>query len=141
MTLEESINRGYNLMVTVFLFLGGFAFGAVAFSPVENDWFDRLDDFGLPLIGLICLIWFLIGQNRFKRSLIPVVLVGMALAIQMLAVPLEHDDAGAFGDNFGGLIMLAPFFVFVVVQFIMNGRAILLGRRAISSTNQVGSLN
>ena len=42
MTLEECINRGFNLLVTAFLFLGGFAFGSVAFSPVENDWFDRL---------------------------------------------------------------------------------------------------
>ena len=141
MTLEESINRGFNIMVTVFLFLGGFAFGSVAFCPVENDWFDRLDDIGLPLIGLICLIWFVIGRNRFKRSLVPVVLAGLALAVQILAIPLEHDDAGAFGDNIGGLIMLAPFFVFVVVQFIVNGRAILFGKRANSSIHQVGSLN
>ena len=141
MTLEECMNRGFNLMVTAFLFLGGFAFGSVAFSPVENDWFDRLDDIGLPLIGLVCLIWFLMGRNRFRRSLVPVVLAGLALAIQILAVPLEHDDAGAFGDNIGGLIMLAPFFVLVVVQFVNNGRAILLSRRANLSEHQVGSLN
>jgi hypothetical protein len=141
MTLEECINRGFNLMVTAFLFLGGFAFGSVAFSPVENDWFDRLDDIGLPLIGLICLIWFLIGRNRFRRSLVPVVLAGLALTIQILAIPLEHDDAGAFGDNIGGLIMLAPFFVFVVVQFVVNGRTILLSRRSNPSIDQVGSLS
>lgn len=139
MTLKESINRGYNLMVAAFLLLGGLAFGSVAFSPVENDWFDRLDDIGLPLIGIICLVWVLIGRNRFKRSIVPVVLAGLALAVQALAIPLEHDDAGAFGDNIGGLIMLAPFFIFALVQFIVNGRAILSAERASSSDARAGS--
>jgi hypothetical protein len=40
---------------------------------------------------------------------IPLVLAGLALAVQLVAIPLERDDAAAFGDNIGGLVMLAPF--------------------------------
>jgi len=93
MTLKESIYHGFNLMVTAVLFFGGMAFGAVAFRPVLNDWGDRLDDIGLPLIGLIGLVWFLSGRNRYKRSVVPVVLAGLALLVQALAIPLERHDA------------------------------------------------
>ncbi len=122
MTLEESINRGFNLMVTTVLFFGGIAFGAVAFSPVENDWGDRLDDIGLPLIGILCVIWYLSGRNRLQRSWIPVALVALAALVQLIAIPLEHDDPSAFGDNIGGLVMLIPFLAFAVVTFLSNRR-------------------
>jgi hypothetical protein len=123
MRLKESINHGYNLMVTVVLLFGGLAFGTLAFSPVENDWLDRLDDIGLPIIGVACLVWFLSGNNRFERSLVPLLLAGLSLAVQLLAVPLETDDIAAFGDNIGGLVMLAPFFVFALVYFVRLGAA------------------
>jgi hypothetical protein len=123
MTLKESIQHGYNLMVTAVLFFGGIAFGTLTFSPVENDWFDRLDDIGLPLIGVACLVWFLSGRNRYKRSIVPVVLAGLALAIQLVGIPLERDDAAAFGDNIGGLVLLLPFFLFAGVYYLRLGRS------------------
>ncbi len=126
MTLKESLNHGYNLMVTAVLFFGGLAFGTLALSPVENDWTDRLDDIGLPLIGIACLAWFLFGRNRYKRSVVPLVLAGLALAIQILAIPLERDDAAAFGDNIGGLVLLLPFFVFGVVYYLRQSRTLAL---------------
>jgi hypothetical protein len=122
MTLEESIHHGFNLMTTVVLFFGGIAFGTLSFSPVENDWFDRLDDIGLPLIGIACLVWFLSGQNRYRRSVIPLVFAGLALAVQLLAIPLEHDDLAAFGDNIGGLVMFAPFFFFALIYYTTRVR-------------------
>ncbi len=123
MTLKESINHSFNLMVTVVLLFGGLAFGTLAFSPVENDWFDRLDDIGLPLIGIICVVWFLTGRNRYLRSVVPLLLTGLALAVQLLAIPLERDDAAAFGDNIGGLVLLAPFFIFALVYYLRGNRA------------------
>jgi hypothetical protein len=122
MTLRESIDHGFNLMTTAVLFFGGLAFGTLALSPVENDWLDRLDDIGLPLIGIACLVWFLSGRNRYKHSPVPLVLAGLALAVQLLAIPLETDDVAAFGDNIGGLVMLAPFFVFALVYYIRQSR-------------------
>jgi hypothetical protein len=118
MTLRESINHGYNLMVTAVLLFGGLAFGTLVFNPAENDWFDRLDDIALPLIGIACLVWFLSGRNRFRRSIVPLVLVGLALVLQLVAVPLERDDMAAFGDNIGGLVLLLPFFVFALVYYL-----------------------
>ena len=129
MTLKDSINRGFNLMVTVFLLLSGLAFGLVALSPVENDWGDRLDDIGLAMIGLTCLVWYLVGRNRFKRTLTPVVLAGLAMAVQLLAVLLERDDPAAFGDNYIGLVLLVPFFVFAVYQYLWSGRSFFAEER------------
>lgn len=122
MTLKESINRGFNLMATTILALVGFAFSIVAASPVENDWGDRLDDIGLALVGLVALLWYVAGRNRYQRSLVPVVLAGLATAVQMLAVLLERDDPSAFGDNYIGLALLVPFFVVAIIQYIGNGR-------------------
>ncbi len=124
MTVKESINHGYNLMVTTVLLFGGLAFGTLAFSPVEDDWFDRLDDIGLPIIGVICLVWFLSGRNRYKRSVVPIVLTGLALLIQLVAIPLERDSAAAFGDNIGGIVLLLPFFLFALVYYFRVGRSL-----------------
>ena len=117
LTANELGNYAYNLMVTAVLFFGGIAFGTLAFSPTENDWFDRFDDIGLPLIGIICAVWFLAGRNRYARSAVPLVLAGLALVVQVIAVPLETDDPAAFGDNIGGLVFLVPFFIFALVYF------------------------
>lgn len=122
MTLKESINRGFNLMATTILVLVGFAFSIVAASPVENDWGDRLDDIGLVLVGLVALLWYVVGRNRYQRSLVPVMLAGLATAVQLLAVLLERDDPAAFGDNYLGLALLVPFVVVAIVQYIGNGR-------------------
>ncbi len=124
MTLEESIHRAFNLMVTTVLFFGGIAFGLVALSPVENDWGDRLDDMGLLLMGIIAVVWYLTGRNRLRRSVIPVVLAGLAMVIQLIAIPLERDDPAAFGDNIGGLVMLIPFFAFVLVSYLRVPRLV-----------------
>jgi hypothetical protein len=118
-------------MVTTVLFFGGLTFGIVALSPVENDWGDRLDDIGLFAVGIACLLWYVIGRNRFQRSVAPVVFAGLALVVQALAILLERDDPAAFGDNFGGLVMLIPFCIFVLVQFMLTRRTIQSAERAI----------
>src|SRR5215472_5985727 len=139
MTLRESINRGFNLMVTTVLIFGGLAFGFVALSPVENDWGDRLDDIGLLVVGIACLLWYVIGRDRFQRSVVPVVFAGLALVVQALALLLERDDPAAFGDNFGGLVMLIPFFIFVLAQFVLTGRALIAAERATTAEEHATS--
>jgi hypothetical protein len=139
MNLKESINRGFNLMVTTVLIFGGIHFGTVALSPAENDWGDRLDDVGLLVVGIACLVWLMIGRNRFHRSIAPVVFAGLALVVQALAILLEHDDTGAFGDNIGGLAMLIPFFIFVLIQFVVTGRAILAAEHATTAEEHAAS--
>lgn len=115
--VQRSVNRGYNLMVTAVLFFGGLAFGTIAFSPVETDLGDRLDDIGLVVVGVMAAAWYLFGQNRYRRSVVPLALAVAAAIVQLVAIPLENDDPAAFGDNIGGLVFLVPFLVFAVVQY------------------------
>ena len=115
--LDQYINRGYNLMVTAVLFFGGLGFGTLAFSPVENDLGDRLDDIGLLVIGVLVVAWYLVGDHRYRRSLVPLALAAAAVLIQAIAVPLENDDPAAFGDNIGGLIFFVPLLVFAAYQY------------------------
>jgi peptidoglycan/LPS O-acetylase OafA/YrhL len=104
-------------MVTAVLFFGGLAFGTIAFSPVETDLGDRLDDIGLVVVGVMAAAWYLFGQNRYRRSVVPLALAVAAAIVQLVAIPLENDDPAAFGDNIGGLVFLVPFLVFAVVQY------------------------
>jgi len=121
MTVQDAVNRGFNLMVTAFLFLGGIAFGTVITE--ETDLPDKIDDAGFLLLGIITLVWYF-AAGRTKRSIIPVVLVGVAVVNQIVGVILEHDDKNAFGDNIGGMFLFIPLFVFVVAQyFYFNKKA------------------
>ena len=118
MTVTESINRGYNLMICALLALPGLAFGSVIIPEQELN--DKIDDFGLLLSGIIAVVWYLVGRNRFSRSLIPVVLVCLALAAQITGVLIERDDKEAFGDNIGGLILYVGLLGFSIVQYRKN---------------------
>lgn len=115
--LQRSVNRGYSLMVTAVLFFGGLGFGTIALSPVENDLGDRLDDIGLAVIGVLAVVWYLVGDHRYRRSIVPVVLVVATVLFQALAIPLENDDPAAFGDNIAGLIFFVPFLAFAAFQY------------------------
>ena len=114
MTVQDAVNRGFNLMVTAFLFLGGIAFGTVITE--EHDLPDKIDDAGFLTLGIITLIWYFVA-GRAKRTVIPVVLVAVAVANQILGVILEHDDSNAFGDNIGGMFLFIPLLVFVSAQY------------------------
>ena len=79
MMLQNAINRGYNLLACTTLALAGLAFGTVVFE--ESDLADKVDDFGFLLIGAVAVLWYLAGHNRLKRSLVPIVLSGVAVVV------------------------------------------------------------
>ena len=120
MDAESALNRGFNLLVTSILGLAGLAFGTVGFT--EKDLTDKLDDFGLLAMGLITLVWYLMGSNRTKRTIVPVVLVVIAVLVQFVGVGFEHDDKEAFGDNIGGLFLFIPALVTVFYQYWRTGK-------------------
>ena len=124
MTVTESINRGYNLLVTTVLFFGGLAFGTVGFA--ETDLPDKIDDFGLLAVGLIAVAWYLMADHRLQRSVLPLALAVAAVVLQLVAVPLESDDTTAFGDNIGGLVLLVPFVIFAAIQYSRTARLLKL---------------
>ena len=120
MTLQNAINRGYNLLACTALALAGLAFGTVVFE--EADLLDKVDDIGFLVIGAVAVTWYLVGRNRFKRSVVPIVLSGIAIIVQIVGLVLEKDNPASFGDNIGGMWLFVPLFFVLIVQFYVNRR-------------------
>lgn len=118
MTVQNAINRGYNLLACTILALAGLAFGTIVFE--EADLLDKVDDIGFLVIGAVAVIWYLVGHNRFKRSVVPIVLSGLAIIVQIVGLVVEKDDPASFGDNIGGIWLFVPLFVFLIAQFYIN---------------------
>jgi hypothetical protein len=66
---------------------------------------DRIDDIVLLARGVLTLVWYLVGRNRFIRSAVPLGFVVLSLAGQVAGVLIEKNDKEAFGDNIGGMII------------------------------------
>lgn len=118
--LVEAVHRGYNLLACSVLGLAGLAFGSVVFD--EAEWTDKIDDIVLLGVAVVALVWYLSGQNRFRRTVVPIVLTVIATLGQLAGVFLEHDDAGAFGDNIGGMLIYVPLLVLLIVQYVVTAR-------------------
>lgn len=131
---ESALNRGFNLLTVTILGLAGLAFGTVGFN--ETDLPDKIDDFGLLAVGAVSLVWYLAGSSRAQRTVVPVVLIVLALLVQFLGVGLEHDDKTAFGDNIGGLFLFVPAVITVIFQYFRTGR-LLQGASATAPAPQV----
>jgi hypothetical protein len=110
----DAINRGYNLMITAFLALGGIAFGTVITQ--ESDLPDKVDDAGFLLLGIGAVIWYL-ASKRTQRTIVPVILAAAAVVVQIVGVVLENGDDKAFGDNIGGMFLFIPLLVFAALQY------------------------
>jgi hypothetical protein len=115
MTNSNTVSRAYSLVITIFLFLIGLGMGLYALG--EDEGVDRLDDFGLLAVGLIAVLCYLAGRYRFKRSVVPLGLTLLALAVQVLGVVLELGDRSAFGDNAVGMVLLVPLTLFALWQY------------------------
>jgi hypothetical protein len=113
-TVPEAINRGYNLMLTAFLALGGIAFGTVITE--EADLPDKVDDAGFLILGIVAVIWYLMSKKT-QRSIVPVILAAVAVVVQIVGVVLEFGDEKAFGDNIGGMFLFIPLLVFASLQY------------------------
>ena len=132
MTLQNAINRGYNLLACTVLALAGLAFGTVVLE--EADLLDKVDDIGFLVIGAVAVIWYLVGLNRFKRSVVPIFLSGIAIIVQIVGLVLEKDDPASFGDNIGGIWLFVPLFVFLIVQFYVNRRHLVASAEVTSAS-------
>jgi hypothetical protein len=73
MTIDEAFQRGNNLLATAIVALSGFAFLPEFF--LEDEWFHKLDEGLLFLLGIAGIVWYLTGRNRVTRSIVPVALV------------------------------------------------------------------
>jgi hypothetical protein len=120
MTVDQALNRGFNLMLTTILLLTGVAFASGGIR--ENDLTDKLDDLFLLGLGIILLAWYLVGQNRFQRSLVPVVIVVLALPVQVWGLINEINDKEAVGNDIGGMFIYLPLVLFTLYQYLRPPR-------------------
>ena len=115
MTFQEVANRGLNLLATSLLFLGGLTFGSVFFQEVDAS--DKVDDGGFLLIALVALGWYVVRRNRFSDSIVPLLIAGVAVMVQIIGLVLERDDPKAFGDNIGGALYFGATLVLLAFQY------------------------
>jgi len=119
---KDALNRGFNLLAVSITALAGFAFLPEAF--LEKDIPDKFDDSLLFIIGIIGMAWYAKTSNRTARSIIPLVLVVLALLVKIMAVIIEFDDAESVGDDFGGLILFVLAVGLVVYQWRKTAKLI-----------------
>jgi hypothetical protein len=115
-TAREARDRGYNLMITVALVTTAVAFGLTGYRERETG--DMFDDLALVVTALVAIIWYRSGRSRFRRSVVPLGLILMAIAAQALGVLVERDDAFAVGDNSSALLILVPLLAVSLWEYI-----------------------
>ena len=120
MQIKEAISRGLNLLGVSIVGLSGFAFMPEIF--LENDVPDKIDDITLLVIGVAGIIWYLTKNNRYQRSIMPVVLVVLALLTKIGAIIIEHADKDAIGDDMGALVLFVLATILVVYQYKKNAK-------------------
>jgi hypothetical protein len=120
MTTEQALNRGFNLMLTAFLLLTGLAFASGGIR--ENDLTDKLDDLVLLAGGIVLLVWYLIGDNRYRRSLVPVIIILLAVPLQIWGLLNEINDTAAVGNDIGGMFIYIPLALFTLYQYLRPPR-------------------
>jgi len=115
LTPAQIRDRGYNLMVTAFLIIGGLAFGLPAVS--ERDPVDKIDDFAVLAIAVIALVWYRWGSARFRRSWMPLLLVMLAIASQIVGIFFEADDRQSLADNATAMLVFVPVLVLSLWEY------------------------
>jgi hypothetical protein len=115
MTLRDTIVRGFNLLVVSIIGLAGFAFAPE--MVVETELPYKADDATLFVLGIIAIVWYNVGRNRFKLSAAPVILMVLACAVKIGAIFLEISQADDVGDDFGGVILFVLGLCLVLYQY------------------------
>ncbi|HEV2461648.1 MAG TPA: hypothetical protein VGS80_25105, partial [Ktedonobacterales bacterium] len=87
MSSKEAVARGYNFFVVAFLgIVAGVLVGEV---PAEGIWQFRIDELLTIAIGIVAIVWYLTGQHRYQRSLVPLALAAAAFLAKVLGVIIE----------------------------------------------------
>ena len=115
MSVKEAIARGYNFFVVAVLGILG---GSVVTELVgEGEWLHRLDELLLIAIGVVAVVWYLVGRNRVSRSLVPLILAFAALGAKILGLVLEIKDPIDVGDDIGAGQFLLLFAIVAAVAY------------------------
>ena len=120
-SIREAMYRGNNLMMVAFLAI--LAVGVIAELFLENELLDKADDAFVLLLGIIGVVWYLRGRNRYSYSWMLFVLLALGFVAKCLAFANEFDDAAAVGDEFGIVPVLAA-------MLILSGVILVRARRS-----------
>ncbi len=135
MTVRDAINRGYNLVGTAIVAISGFAFFPEFFT--EDELTHKLDEGVLFLLALGSIAWYLIGRNKYSRTIIPILFTTAALVMKLLAFfLLETGDPTDLGDEFGALVLFVISLAFLIWQYVSIKR---LAAREEAAGELVGS--
>lgn len=107
---SQLVNRGNNLASVAIAALSGIAFLPETFIESEGPY--KLDDALLFILGIIAVVWYKRAENRFKRSLVPTIILSLALLTKIMAIAIEHTDKNDVGDDFGALILFISATIF-----------------------------
>ncbi len=117
MTVRDALNRGYNLVGTAIIAISGLAFFPEFFT--EDELTHRLDEGVLFLLAISAIVWYLIGKNKFSRTIVPILFTTAALVMKLIAFfLLEKGDAADLGDEFGAIILFVITLGFLVWQYV-----------------------
>ncbi len=109
MTVQEAVNRGLNFFAVAFLAIVGIP-STIHVLQIASGWAEWLDGIALGLIAIAAIGWYLQGQNRYQRSVVPLVFLSLALATQVAALLMQ---GAAGGPSFGvSVFMLLAIIVF-----------------------------
>ena len=117
MTVRDALNRGYNLVGTAIVAMSGLAFFPEFFA--EDEPAHKFDEGVLLLLAIGAIAWYLVGKNKFSRTIVPMLFTAAALVMKLLTVfLLENGDAADLGDEFGAIILYVIALGFLIWQYV-----------------------
>src|SRR5437588_11444711 len=102
--------------------LFGLAFLAEVFGEFADGLLFSIDDAVAVLLGLVGLIWFISRDNKYQRSVVPVVLIVLGLVTKLVWIMLESSHPDDVGDDIGGMIAYLIGSIVVVTFYFVAGR-------------------
>lgn len=117
MTVQDALNRGYNLVATTVVALSGLAFAPEL--PQEDEWTHKIDEIVLILLAIGIIVWYFTGRNRFSRTKIPILFAAADLVMKIITCFfLEAGDRTDVGDEYAGILLFVVTMGFLIWQYV-----------------------
>ena len=112
---RATVNRGVNFFAVA-------ALGILATTPIHglqlaSVWIAAIDDVAGLVVAAAAAGWYLAGQNRYQRSILPLVFLILALTAQLTGMWLVFGSLVLGGPDFGVAILPAEALVVSTWQF------------------------
>ena len=121
MTVRDALNRGYNLVGTAIIAISGIAFFPEFFA--EDEPAHKLDEGILLLLAIGSIAWYLIGKNKFSRTIVPILFTAAALVMKIVTLfALESGDPADLGDELGAIILFVITLGLLIWQYVTISR-------------------